>query len=311
MRTQSVIGLQAPAPDQIYSGHPAPVLATTRLDRVLSGMMAVAGFLLLVTSLLAGLWLSNREVVQNLPAPIEIVDLGGFEDGKVDETPHLETPLEAISDPSIVETEQDQPSVSESLEVLIELSDAATERVESVIRSDSSADSGRTGSRTGTGNRPLGPRIGVGQFPRDQRWIIRFDDSSLGEYARQLDYFNIELGALFPDRLVYISKLSQANPKRRVVTTGRGEDRLYMRWRGGQRKQADLLLFRKAGDDASGASLIHFYPADVEELLARVEREYRNRKPSEIRRTVFEVRRDGGGYQFVVVSQIATRSSNR
>ena len=74
-------------------------------------------------------------------------------------------------------------------------------------------------------------------MPRDQRWFIRFSETgSVDEYARQLQYFGIQLGALFPDRgeLVYLSDLTNATPSKRVETTG--NDLLYFNWQGGSRR---------------------------------------------------------------------------
>ncbi len=63
------------------------------------------------------------------------------------------------------------------------------------------------------------------------RWFIRFaDGSSLSEYAKQLDFFGIELGAIMPDgRLAYISGLA-GTPKVRYAASGKDEKRLYMKW---------------------------------------------------------------------------------
>jgi len=110
---------------------------------------------------------------------------------------------------------------------------------------------------------------------------------------------------LFKDgRLVFIKNLSKPKADQRVVQTGSGEDRLYMTWRGGSRKQADASLFKKAGvPNADSAMLMHFYAPETEQLLARTEIAYRNRKSTEIRSTYFSVRKDGAGYKFVVTSQ--------
>jgi len=110
---------------------------------------------------------------------------------------------------------------------------------------------------------------------------------------------------LFKDgRLVFIKDMSKGRPVSRTVQTGKGEDRLYMTWRGGSRKQADASLFKKAGvANPETANLMHFYAPETEQLLARTEVAYRNRKSSEIRSTYFSVRKDGPGYKFVVTSQ--------
>lgn len=138
---------------------------------------------------------------------------------------------------------------------------------------------------------------------REQRWFVEFGDKGdLKSYAAQLDFFGIELGALFADenRLVYLSNLSQAQPTSREVKTGDSEKRLFMSWQDGseERRAADIELFHKASIDAGPAVVMHFYPAETEEMLARVEFDYGKESPTEIRRTYFQVRNAGTGYEF-------------
>ena len=87
----------------------------------------------------------------------------------------------------------------------------------------------KVGSKAGSGSRPLGSGPGEGGIPRHQRWFIRFaQGSSLTEYAKQLDFFGIELGALFAaqKRLVYVKNFS-SKPVRRNVMTGANDCLLY------------------------------------------------------------------------------------
>ena len=63
-------------------------------------------------------------------------------------------------------------------------------------------------------------------------------------------------------------------------------------------------LFRS---NEEGAMLMHFYHPETEEMLAKTETSYRNKKATEIRRTYFSVRKDGSGYKFVVTSQSLLR----
>lgn len=283
-----------------------PVMGTTEYDKASAGMIAAVAGLLALTGLLVAIWFTNREPPPPEAVPIEIIEMpGGFEDGNPDDSPELESPEEEIPDPAIAETTDDQSQIEEMLETIVELSDSASEQVET-IQSNASQNTGKVGSASGTGGRPLGMGGGgKGGFPREQRWRIKFDDGDLVTYAKQLDFFKIELGALFRDgRLIFIKDLSRPTPTKRQVQTGKGEDRLYMTWRGGSRKQADASLFKKAGvPNAESARLMHFYAPETEQLLARTEIAYRNRKSSEIRSTFFTVRKDGPGFKFVVTSQ--------
>lgn len=285
---------------------PQPVMGTTQYDKASAGMIAAVAGLLGLTALLVAVWFTNRIPAPPEPVPFEIVEMpGGYEDGSPDETMELESPEEEVPDPAIAETVEEQTQIQEMLETIVELSDSASQEVET-LKSDQSANSGQVGSASGTGGRPLGMGGGgKGGIGREQRWRIKFDDADLETYAKQLDFFKIELGALFKDgRLVFIKDMSKPRPAQRVVQTGKGEDRLYMTWRGGSRKKADASLFKKAGvANPETAMLMHFYAPETEQLLARTEVAYRNRKSTEIRSTYFSVRKDGPGYKFVVTSQ--------
>ncbi len=285
---------------------PVPVMGTTQYDKASAGMIAAVAGLIGLTALLVAVWFTNRIPAAPEPVPFEIVEMpGGYEDGSPDETMELESPEEEVPDPAIAESQEEESQVEELLETIVELSDSASQEVET-LKSDQSANSGQVGSASGTGGRPLGMGGGgKGGIGREQRWRIKFDDGDLETYAKQLDFFKIELGALFKDgRLVFIKEMSKPRPAQRVVQTGKGEERLYMTWRGGSRKKADAALFKKAGvQNASTAMLMHFYAPETEQLLAQTEVKYRNRKSSEIRSTYFSVRKDGAGYKFVVTSQ--------
>jgi hypothetical protein len=150
----------------------------------------------------------------------------------------------------------------------------------------------------------LGSGTGTGGYPREQRWLVRFGDlQSVDEYARQLDYFGIELGALVGGKLNYVSKLSNAQPRLQTATSGANEKRLYMTWQGGNRKQADVQLLKKAGVEVGSGTIFHFYPKETEDRLALLELNYRNRRASDIRRTYFAVKRGDAGYDFEVIRQ--------
>lgn len=200
------------------------------------------------------------------------------------------------------------PEFEELLEITVELSDSASQQVDNAIRTNtypiSRNDGGGRTARTGSW--PGAPNGGI---PREQRWRIKFNEGDLATYARQLDFFRIELGALFKDgRLIFIKNFSSAKPLSRVVHTGKAEDRLYMKWRAGTRRNADVALFRKAGiPDADDATILHFYAPETELLLACTEVAYRNCKSTNIRRTYFTIEEDGAGYKFVVTSQAYLR----
>ena len=284
---------------------PPPVLQVTRYDRVSSLLMAVVIGLVLSVASLFVVWIVNRPPAPVEDVPLELVELpGGFEDGSIEETLRLDSPEDPTQDPSLAETPAEESEIQEVLENVLTLSEEATQIVQEQFETDA-RNQGRAGSATGTGRRALGFGPGESGIPREQRWFVRFDETgSIELYARQLEFFGIELGAILPGgKLVYLSQLTNPKPATRTVASGANEKRLYMTWQGGGRKVADMQLFQRAGIDVGGGTIFHFYPPKTENLLAQLERDYRGRPVDQIRRTYFAVKPMRDGYQFVVTQQ--------
>ncbi len=283
-----------------------PTLKVTRFDSVSSFLMAVGAILALTLFVLLVIWLTNLErSATDDTIPIEMVG-GGYEDGAPDETLNVESPEDPSDDPSVAEEPSEETELMEMLENVVELSDNATQMVVTEIQVTGSENKGTPGSAVGTGRRPLGAGGGKGGYPREQRWFVTFGDkTSLKLYAKQLDFFNIELGAYFPEqgKLVYLTNVSKDRPTVREINKGK-DDRLFMNWKGGDRRKADLALYQKAGINASGAAIVHFYPKETEAMLITAERKYANQPSNRIRRTYFTVTPDGSGYKFNVTRQI-------
>lgn len=282
-----------------------PVLKATSYDIVSSFLVAIVLALVIAVATLVVLWVSTWESPSQYAVPVERIELpGGDPDGVPNETLSVESPADPSEDPSLAEVPEEETQVEQVLDNVLELAENATNITEQQFEL-SPINTGKPGSAKGTGRRPLGMGPGVGGFPREQRWFVRFSDSgTLDEYARQLDFFGIELGALLQNReIVYVSDLSAKQPKTRRAKSGRDEQRLYMTWQGGGRRKSDVELFKKAGIDVSDGVLFHFYPPATEARLAELERNYAGRPASEIRRTYFGVRADKNGYTFFVTRQ--------
>jgi len=144
----------------------------------------------------------------------------------------------------------------------------------------------------------------VERTPRADRWEIRFQAERLADYARQLDFFGIELGMLGSDnRVHYAYNLAKSTPDRRTGPP-ESEDRLHMVWRSGPLAQADSDLLERARIDPQGRIVLQFYPPETEDALARKELQYAHgRGVNEIRKTVFGVKQAGDGYVFYVMEQ--------
>ncbi|RMG00671.1 MAG: hypothetical protein D6741_06395, partial [Planctomycetota bacterium] len=145
---------------------------------------------------------------------------------------------------------------------------------------------------------------GTGGTGKPRRWEIIFDKgNTLETYARQLDYFKIELGVLLPDnRVQYVSNLSSSRP---TVRTGPAdqEKRYYLTWRQGDLMQADLELLAKAGVQASGKIILKFLPPEVERRLYELEQARAGNRADRVLRTRFGIRPQGGGFDFFVIDQ--------
>jgi len=288
----------------------APHIKLTKYDIAVSALTTTAMCAVLTLIVMIIIWFSNLRPTQVLKPVIMSAGDGGWEDGDPDATPNVESPEDASLDPSLANEETDVTELEEVTEQIVEVAENAAALVAPNEYTDSK-NTGMPGSADGTGGRPLGSGgPGRGGAKREQRWLVEFaDKGDLRSYATQLDFFGIELGALFPadGRLVYMSNMQQPSPTIREIraTQGDSENRLHMNWGSGseERRKADIELFQKAGIDASQASIMHFYPAALEESLATIEQQYGGHSPNEIKRTYFRIRRAGSGFEFYVQNQ--------
>ncbi len=278
-------------------------LRVTTYDRAASLLVAL---LILVGATVVAMfiiWLTSRISVPNVAVPVEMENVGGREDGVLGESLEMDAPNETtlseqtdLAEPELQET---VAMVNDALaQVVADLSDPLL---------NAELEAGSQGKSTGTGNAPpLGSGDGdQGGFPRAERWRIQFDNTTLQAYAQQLDEFGIELAAIGGGRVEYAASVSTANPTTRVAGTGATEDRLYMSWQGGTLRQFDTQLLRKAKIDPTGRIIVQFYPPEVENRLAGLEKAFANREPQRIRRTTFGIRATGGKRDFYVISQDA------
>ena len=281
-----------------------PVMSETKFDLATSaqiaGVIGLGGFV----ALLIALWLSNLlpevEVIPVIMTPGD----GGFEDGSPDETLDVESPEDPSDDPSL-SNDQNVSQLEQITEQMVTLSENAAALVAPNEFSDPSG-GGNPGSAEGTGGRPLGTGGGTGGgTKREQRWLIQFaDKGNLKSYAKQLDFFKIELGCAFKDGRIYYLKNMSSSEDVRESRQSSEDKRLFMSWQGGDRVKADIELLQKAGiKDAADGVPLHFYHPETEQMLARLELSYMNKTAAEIRRTYFQVSKSGSSYEFKVTNQ--------
>lgn len=287
------------------SSNASPNLRVSRYEITAAAMISgVVGLAALCAVVVAIFWVTRQPPPFKV-TPVELVEWpGGFEDGSPDETLRVDSPEPERLDASPAEIEAKDIEIVETLETVLQLSEQSAEIVQQQF--DTGVESrGKPGSAKGTGRKPLGRGDGKGGMPREQRWFVRFaEKDEPQEYARQLEFFGIELGSLLPDgRLAYLPKPTQ--PDVRFVNDGSAEGRLYMTWQAGQRRSVDEGLFRSVGVSVNrDLPIFHFYPPETEAQLARLELDYRGLPVRKIRRTYYAIQRKGRGYEFVVTKQI-------
>jgi hypothetical protein len=149
-------------------------------------------------------------------------------------------------------------------------------------------------------------RPAVVDSSRRSQWEIVFADGiSVKEYAQQLDYFKIEIGAVAKNGTTeYISQVSARKPDKRLGDSTR-DSRWRIGWKKGTLDTADRALLSKAGVNAKDKQLLHFFPVEIQARLSQMERAYAKRDPQEIKRTRFEIRPKAkeNGYEFFITEQ--------
>lgn len=196
-----------------------------------------------------------------------------------------------------------EPQIAASYEALTQ---AVTNQEAALENLEGTANTSDRGQGQGD-SRPLGP-VGDGPniVPRWERWQIEFASTDLTTYARQLDFFQIELGAAGGglNTIDYAANFSRGTPRTRKAA-GDKEERLYFTWKSGSLREADLELLARAGVETSGRIPLQFYPAETENLLAHLEQQHLTGRPLEsVRKTVFGIRPKEDGYEFYVRRQM-------
>ncbi len=144
----------------------------------------------------------------------------------------------------------------------------------------------------------------VDVLPPWERWEIRFSTASDDDYAKQLDHFEIELGALHrtsPD-IEYARNLAKDKPPSRKGTRST-EPRLYLiHQKAAPSVTLTKSLLKKAGIPTDRCYLAQFYPEAAYRRLLKVEKASLGMRNLEsVRKTVFAVRPRGDGFEFFVV----------
>jgi hypothetical protein len=271
-------------------------LKVSRYDRAASMLLALLILLGAVVLTLLIIWLTNQIFLSQAAVPVEMVELGTGDSPLAGGMQLEGPPREQVG----LDTDLSEPSLEETLAVV---ADAVGRRA--VLLDDPAlgeqTTSGRGGGSQGDGRLRGSGRGGSGTA---RHWELRFaKGNTLETYARQLDFFGIELGVLMPEnRVLYAYNLSKAKPDQRTGPADE-EKRYYLTWRSGQLQQADRELLDRAGVDSQGRIILKFLPPQIEARLASLEKAYAGSEAHEVRKTRFGIRAEGNGYAFFVLDQ--------
>jgi hypothetical protein len=301
-----------------------PVLGVTRFDRVFSFLLTCILIFGLVASAFGAIWVTTRQWIVHTPvANIEVVEViedvegGGAEDGELGSS--LYAPGPESTEVTLAVDIQDTVMADNPIETIKDVINAVGSVVSDPEQLAMAADVGVPSMLPGGNPKGTGTKRNLGKGPgdgggvkRNERWEISFESGQTElEYARQLDYFKIEIGAIVGGKISYVTQLSAARPNVRMAAGGAEDKRLYFSWRTGGRRQIDLNLLQKAGVAAPGnAIVLQFYPFETEQYLARMERDYLEKAKGTkdlriVRKTKFQVVRDRNGkpYDFEITKQ--------
>jgi len=270
-------------------------LTVNSYDRTATLLIALLVLVGLTVLGLAIVFFANRQFPTIEPIPVVPVEAT---------SPNANQGLAQEPDPPGVE---DAPELSEPR--LQDTLDALTEAVSTkeVLLSDEMIDAeNEAGRGKGKGDArmagPGGDEV-VERVPRWERWKIRFEPKSEGEFARWLDYHKIELGVLGRDNQVhYAYDLSGTFKTKEGEPTK--ETRGYTSAADGPMPEITNRLARKADVARFGSVVLMFYPFEVESILWTIEKKYSgDRDVNDIRETVFTVIPSRNQFEFQVIDQ--------
>ncbi len=278
-------------------------LRVSRYDRVAGTLLSSLLVFGSVTVLMFFVWLSSRLVWEAKAVPVTVLeDVGGGGSGT---TLGSEQQFEEPSPGEVQQTAAEPVSAEQTLSAVSTVVAAKAPDFDAIYGTPSVGKGEGTGKGDGKGPGPGGPGKLTEGIPAYDRWEIRMSAASLDEYAKQLDFFKVELGVAGggSPNVDYVSNLSSAKPTVRVGD-GKNEHRLRFLHRAGELRAADRQLATKAGVKTDGRVVFQFYSEEMyKNLLALEAARKGNRRVKDIRLTIFGVQSNAGKYEFYVIDQ--------
>jgi hypothetical protein len=301
--------MSAPATTRSTSPAATSGLEVSRYDQVAGSLVSTLVVMGVLVAAMFVLWLASLPVRIPTAAPVRVLEDvggGGFGDSF---TPGMQREFfEPTSDevplPPSTETTS-MESITSSLAAVSSVVGAEAQTLDYLEGPSGGQGRGSgTGMGDGFGRGPGGPGTSDG-IPAWERWEVRMSAERIDDYAKQLDFFGVELGVAGGGNpnVDYISALSAPKPKIRVAAP-KDEKRLRFLHRSGELRQADRELAAKAGVNTTGRVVFQFYTPQMYNTLLKLENERMGkRRIREVRRTVFGVKKVGAKFEFFVISQ--------
>jgi hypothetical protein len=300
----------------------APVLGVTLYDRVTALLLSLIVTLGGATLVFGGLWAANQDwnrgeklvKIREQPILFDDSDNGGDPwgaPGDTDPSSPGEPGSEPVSAQDFDWPTTDAPDLNQAITTLVsQFTDDSIDAEQLIIQPDFPRSYIQSGSDKKGIRGPLGedPSKRGGGVPRAKRWQITYERGlTEAEYAKQLDFFRVELATVSGGKLYRVSNLALPHPT--AVLGQAGTKELYFQWRDAARREVDLGLLRKATEVplAESAIVLHFYPPALESKLLRMEIEHASQhgRPDlrQVAKTIFVVKKTETGYDFEVAKQ--------
>lgn len=277
------------------SGADSHPLRTSRYDRVSSWLLALLVTIGLLVLILLVSWYSYAKESKD---DKQITRIERLKTSKI-EIPTGGSQLEIPTNESNEAAKKAEENIRRNL---TRLGEAATkaEQLDDLSLSEAKEHGG-----FGIDGRSTGFNYHPDDVGKPRRWEVSFDKTSLDAYARQLDFFGIELGVLLPDgRLAYALNLTKSKPDSRFADNPHEtERRYYLTWRKGSLLKADRELLSRAGIDAGNGIILKFLPPKLEAQLVALAKSHAGSKAENVVRTRFGLRPSGNGFAFFVLEQ--------
>jgi hypothetical protein len=159
------------------------------------------------------------------------------------------------------------------------------------------------GRGAGFGSRDGGPGTGNADvIPEHKRWKIDYESNNISEYAKQLSFFDIDIGTV-QQNTNGIVRLRDVGGNPQAISTDRKAEKktLYFSHEKRRMRRWDETLVKNNGIDLEGSFTVQFYPMKTRVLLRQVEQAYLTevgRTLRDVRRTYFKVVPSAGGFEF-------------